>query len=143
MCLESCDGRVAFAPHRAGDCAQPPLLLFNPNFPVLNITLLLLMIPLSYMLNYSFSDFQLFLSNTRGVSSNAFSIDGLDYHQLLRLTESQMILNLRQLHKFSGLAEGKCLKLVLSIISMLFLILAVIFYCNFEKNKALFFVRNF
>lgn len=76
----------------------------------------ILMIPLSYVLNYSFSDFQFFLSNTYGVPSNAFSIDGRTYNQLLYLTESQMILNLRELHKFSGLAEGKCFKIILPII---------------------------
>lgn len=63
-CLGSRDGRVALAPHRTRDCAQPSSLLFNLSFPVLNITLSLLMIPLSYVLNYSFSDFQFFLSNT-------------------------------------------------------------------------------
>jgi len=53
-----------------------------------------------------------------------------------------MILNLREPHKFSGLAEGKCFKLVLSIISMFFFILTVIFYYNLEKRKS-FFVRNY
>lgn len=64
---------------------------------------------------------------------------GWTSNQLLCLTESQMILNLRELHKLLDLAEGKCFKLVLSIISMLSLILTVIFYCNLEKRKPYFF----
>lgn len=60
---------------------------------------------------------------------------GWAYNQLLYLTESQMILNLRQLPMFSGLAEGKCFKLVLSILSMILLILAVIFHCSLEEKK--------
>lgn len=60
---------------------------------------------------------------------------GWAYNQLLYLTESQMILNLRQLPEFSGLAEGKCFKLVLSILSTILLILAVIFHCSLEKKK--------
>lgn len=55
MCLGSRGGRVALTSHHTPDCTQPSLLLLNPNFPVFNITLLLLMIPLSYVLNYSFS----------------------------------------------------------------------------------------
>lgn len=35
MCLGSRGGRVALTSHHTPDCAQPSLLLFNPNFPVL------------------------------------------------------------------------------------------------------------